>query len=431
MADTPAPPESMPADDGEPIVLIVDDEPGVVGVIATMLTRRGMRVRTAYSAADAKQALAETPEIGVVLSDIHMPEQDGLALAEEILADRTEALALEVVFVTSDIAPETMGDALRQRAFDFVAKPFRLGDLATIVERARQSCRQRRARAGRLAALEVGLSEARDDRLRLAERLALSMAARAEAEEALGAARHDRRNLLAVISHELRTPLIPVLGLCDLILSDPTLPRERLVEYVGHIRDGGLRLRDLVQGALDIIAMEEPGALRATAGVSLTAVIEAAAARTAPAADGRGVALLAGSLPHGTLTADETLLSHAVAALLDNAVKASHAGGTVVYGWSVEGGAGDAMAVIWVDDDGQGISAAVIERIGTPFLQGDMSATRAWHGAGLGLAVASRIVARHKGTLSLMRRRSGGTRAAICLPFEVEAENPVRQSRPN
>ena len=421
MAEAPPSPDSEPTAGDAPAILVVDDEPGVVGVIATMLSRRGMTVRTAHSAAAAKQALADDPEIGVVLSDIHMPEQDGLALAEEILADRPEAQALEVVFVTSDIAPETMGSALRQRAFDFVAKPFRLSELAAVVARARASCRDRRARAARLAAMEAGLTEARDDRLRLAERLALSMAARAEAEAALGAAQHDRHNLLAVISHELRTPLIPILGLCDLILSEPAMPRERLVDYVAHIRDGGLRLRDLVQGALDVIALEDPAALRKATGVPLSPVIEAAAARTAPVAEARGVALLAGALPSGTVAVDATLLSHAVAALLDNAVKASDTGGTVVYGWAAEGAAPDAMAVIWVDDDGPGIGPEVIDKIGTPFLQGDMSATRGWRGAGLGLAVASRIVARHGGILSLERRHGGGTRASIGLPMEPPA----------
>jgi signal transduction histidine kinase len=404
---------------GGPAVLVVDDEPGIVTVIATLLTRRGLRVRTAVNADEAKAALAEDPDIGVVLSDVQMPGQGGLALAEEILAERLETAALELVFVTSDIGPETMGTALRHRAFDFVPKPFRLGHLAAVVERACESCRARRDKAARVAAIEQGLSVARDERVRLAEKLALSMAARAEVEAALGVATRDRRNLLAVISHELRTPLIPVLGLCDVILSDPSLSRERLVEYVTHIRDGGLRLRDLVQGALDVIALDEPGSLRVLPGVHVTAVIEAAAASRATSARARGVALLATSLPTGCVTADASLLTHAVAALIDNAVKASAVDGAVVYGWAPCGDAGAAEAEIWVEDDGPGIDPDLVDRIGTPFLQGDMSETRGWGGAGLGLALASRIVARHGGTLMLGRRPTRGTRASIRLPLDL------------
>lgn len=401
-----------------PAVLVVDDEPGIVSVISTLLLRRGLRVRTATSADEAKAVLAADAGVGVVLSDVQMPGQGGLALAEEILAERPETAALELVFVTGDMAPETMGTALRQRAFDFVPKPFRLGHLAAVVERACESCRLRRAQAARVAAIEEGLSAARDERVLLAEKLAMSMAAHAEAEAALGAATQERYNLLAVISHELRTPLIPVLGLCDVILNDPSLPPERLVEYVTHIRDGGLRLRDLVQGALDVIALEEPGAVRMVPGVGIPEVVEAAAAGKATAARARGVALLAASLPPGHVTGDAVLLTHAMAALLDNAVKASPPEGVVRYGWGTGREPGAVEAELWVEDEGAGIDPDLVARIGTPFLQGDMSATRGWCGAGLGLALASRIVARHGGALVLAPRPTRGTRAAIRLPLE-------------
>lgn len=403
-----------------PAILVVDDEVGIVTVIATLLKRRGMRVCTALSAEEAKAALSTDADIGVVLSDVQMPGQGGLALADEILTDRPETQAIELVFVTGDMAPETMGSALRQRAFDFVPKPFKLGDLAAVVERARDSCRARRDKAARIAAIEQGLSSARDERVKLAEKLAFSMAAQAQAEAALGAAARDRRNLLAVISHELRTPLIPVLGLCDLILSDPSLPRERLVEYVTHIRNGGLRLRELVQGALDVIALDEPGALRLQPGTATARIVEAAASGTAAAARARGVALLATALPSGCVTADAPLLTHAVAALIDNAVKASGKDGTVVYGWRTICEDDAEEAEIWVEDDGPGIDPDLVDRIGTPFLQADMSATRGWGGVGLGLALASRIVAHHGGTLWLRPKVPRGTRATIRLPLDPD-----------
>jgi signal transduction histidine kinase len=79
------------------------------------------------------------------------------------------------------------------------------------------------------------------------------------------------------------------------------------------------------------------------------------------------------------------------------------------------------VAEIWVEDDGPGIDPDLVDRIGTPFLQGDMSETRGWGGAGLGLALASRIVARHGGTLTLGRRPTRGTRASIRLPLDFSA----------
>jgi K+-sensing histidine kinase KdpD len=69
-----------------------------------------------------------------------------------------------------------------------------------------------------------------------------------------------------------------------------------------------------------------------------------------------------------------------------------------------------------VSDRGPGVAKCVMEQLGTPFLQGDLSYGRRWEGVGLGLALSTRIVRAHGGRLSLAPRLDGGTVAVIELP---------------
>ncbi len=66
--------------------------------------------------------------------------------------------------------------------------------------------------------------------------------------------------------------------------------------------------------------------------------------------------------------------------------------------------------------------ASVMEQLGTPFLQADLSYCRRWQGVGLGLALALRITRSHGGQLSLIPRSDGGTVAEVELPLSADGE---------
>ena len=116
----------------EPRILIVDDEPDMVDSCARILRRAGHRCLTAT---DPQRALAllESERPDLLLTDLKMPEVDGLALLR-----RAHELdpALPVIVVTAFATIESAVAAVKEGAFDYLPKTFSVDELKLSVERA-------------------------------------------------------------------------------------------------------------------------------------------------------------------------------------------------------------------------------------------------------------------------------------------------------
>jgi len=125
-------------------VLVVDDEQHMVSELEEALVDVGYAVFTACSAAQARKLLETHPEIGVMISDIRMPDCDGIELTRHALAHRDDTVALEVILVTGHATLDDAAAAMRHGAFDFVRKPFRLKDMFAAASRAMERSLSRR-----------------------------------------------------------------------------------------------------------------------------------------------------------------------------------------------------------------------------------------------------------------------------------------------
>ena len=113
--------------------------------------------------------------------------------------------------------------------------------------------------------------------------------------------------------------------------------------------------------------------------------------------------------------ADRDRVAQVLLNVLDNALKYSHPGGTVV----VRVGAQEALALVQVCDEGVGISAEHLPRIGERFYRADKARSRGQdrgRGSGLGLAIAHAFVVAHGGALWLESVESVGTTVSFTLP---------------
>jgi len=112
-------------------LLIVDDELSVREVLAEGMAAFGYETRIASSAAEAMEIVLEDP-VHLILSDIEMPVENGLALLKKVKAHDDE---LDVVMVTGVIDASTAIKSIRQGASDYVTKPFNLEEVQIVVER--------------------------------------------------------------------------------------------------------------------------------------------------------------------------------------------------------------------------------------------------------------------------------------------------------
>jgi len=124
--------EPRPAHDASSYVLVVDDEELVRDFIARCLEDRGYAVKKADNAAEALELMVNKPA-SVVLSDIKMPGQDGLWLADRLRAHWPNT---PVIMVTGIDDVETVRLSREVGAVDYVTKPIARDQLLQVVRRA-------------------------------------------------------------------------------------------------------------------------------------------------------------------------------------------------------------------------------------------------------------------------------------------------------
>lgn len=128
-------------------VLVVDDEERMTVELAEALSDDGYVTFTATSAREALDLLASNPSIAVMISDIRMPDCDGIELTRQVLHNRGDELAVEVILVTGHAMFDDTRVAVAHGAFDFLRKPFKLNDIYSATERAMQRSSSRRQSA--------------------------------------------------------------------------------------------------------------------------------------------------------------------------------------------------------------------------------------------------------------------------------------------
>jgi phosphoserine phosphatase RsbU/P len=123
-----------------PKILVVDDEPDLEVLIRQRFRKQirddAMRFEFAQNGVQALNKLNEHQDISVVLSDINMPEMDGLTLLQKI-GERNEP-CLKSVIISAYGDMENIRTAMNRGAFDFLTKPIDFADLETTISRTLQ-----------------------------------------------------------------------------------------------------------------------------------------------------------------------------------------------------------------------------------------------------------------------------------------------------
>lgn len=124
-------------------ILSVDDELDLE-VLLTQYFRRQIRkgeyeFAFAHNGLEALQKLLETPDFDIILSDINMPEMDGLTLLAKVNELKNPAMKCIMVSAYGDM--DNIRSAMNKGAFDFATKPIDLDDLSRTIEKAIEQVR--------------------------------------------------------------------------------------------------------------------------------------------------------------------------------------------------------------------------------------------------------------------------------------------------
>lgn len=220
--------------------------------------------------------------------------------------------------------------------------------------------------------------------------------------------------LSAVIAHEVRNPLAIIKNAVS-SLRRPTLrPSDRGV-LLGILDEEVDRLNRLVR---DLLAYARPVEPRGRPVDLERVAVETVEAALPDHEDPSAIDVTIDFERCPTIHGDPDLLQQAIANVVDNALWAMPAGGTLAIRGAPCRARGRSAVRIDVSDSGEGMDSLVLQKARDPFFT-----TRA-AGTGLGLAIAVRVVKNHGGTLEMDSAAGEGTTVQIVLPVHRPSSVP-------
>ena len=126
------------SEDRKTQVLILDDEPIVWKRLKPALEKAGYEVEAFTQSSNAMRRVQEK-EFDIVVTDLKMEGIDGMAFLSEV---KSRSPRTEVIVITGFATMDTAKESFQKGVFDFVAKPFKRGELLEIVKKAEAKVRQ-------------------------------------------------------------------------------------------------------------------------------------------------------------------------------------------------------------------------------------------------------------------------------------------------
>jgi signal transduction histidine kinase len=373
-------------------VLVAEDEPELRSVIVSALAG-GLEGTDVIAAENGVQAwnLIKQRSVDLLLTDVVMPEMDGLTLLNKVRADAALS-PIYVVLMTGLAKPEEIFAAMDNGADDCVLKPCRWEEL---VVRVRTGLRR------------VGVTRRE--------------VARAEELERLYARQTE---YMSLVSHEIRTPMSAILSAANVLLRYGRQKPETVERFASVIHHEGRRLTRLINNVLDLAKIEAGHSEWSFSPTELHALVEQVRETFLALVGERHLALEVDSSPEPlSVTMDRDKITQVLGNLLLNSIKHSPDGATIWLRWrpSEHGG-----VRLEIEDEGAGIPPGREETIFERFLQ--LGTSEARSGSGLGLTISRQIVAMHGGRIWAAPGRSVGALFVVELPArppEVGRDGPV------
>jgi two-component system sensor histidine kinase/response regulator len=344
-------------------LLIVDDESAQMRALCDTLQLEGYLTEGFSSARQALEGL-RPGQIDLLLTDLMMPEMDGISL---INAARRIDPELGAIVMTGHGTIDTAVQAMQGGALDYILKPFKLNVILPVISRALDVQRLRRENA-ELRRLEQRRSEE------------------------LAAAYRDLESFSYSVSHDLRAPLRSIDGFSQILEDD----------FADRLGDEGRRIIRIIRGGsqkLDqlIVALLEFSRAGRTAlhrePIDMTRLAEAAASEARALYTGPEPLIEIGEMP--PVEGDATVMRQVWINLIGNALKysAKRSQPRVEIGGRVA----NEEAIYRVKDNGAGFDMRYADKLFGVFQR--LHSAEDFSGTGVGLAIVQRIIARHGGRI--------------------------------
>lgn len=226
-----------------------------------------------------------------------------------------------------------------------------------------------------------------------------------------------QKQFAADASHELRTPLAVLMSSAELLLADPSIQNPFLRQVLEDVKSEVKKMTNLVSELL-MVARSDNNALKVKIQrLDLSEILQQVVRTMIPIAEKKNIRLMGENFIKTPINADEQKIKQLAIILVDNAIKYTPEGGSVL----VELESVDAKRVSFsVMDSGIGIAAEDLDKVFERFYRVDKARSREMGGNGLGLAIASEIVKLHEGKISVASKLGEGTKFTVELKVNLK-----------
>lgn len=370
-------------DDHKPTVLVAEDNTELAAYIESVLESfcRVLIAKDGQEALDMMKAIA--PDL--IISDIMMPEIDGLTLCKEIKSDPV-LKSTPVVLLTALTNRESLLKGWESGADEYLFKPFHPKELTT-----------------RVKGILTGVSERKR-----AEMLALQQ------QKA-----QQTRDFMSTLAHDMQVPLLGSSRVFEMLLDGKLgeVPDE-IRTLIGQIQDRNKFLLKITDCLLEIYRYESGGKDMEFSNVDLKNLVEEVVADFAKAAEEKKITVLCTSEDSmQKVTADEKAMRLLLTHLIDNAIKYGAEGSSVQVRQEEDG---DDL-VLEIVNTGSFIDEESRKVLFDKFWRGQPG-KRFVANTGLGLYLCKRIVDAHGGTIECDSSEDTVTTFKVTMPFAKTAK---------
>ena len=344
-------------------ILIVDDEGAQMKALCHTLSDQGYQA-TGFVSAKAALAALRDQKFDLVLTDLMMPEMDGIALLRAALETDRELIG---IIMTGEGTIATAVEAMKTGALDYILKPFKLSVILPVLSRA-------------LAVRRLRLKNAElEQRVR-------------ERTSELEAANRDLEAFGFSVSHDLRAPLRHIDGYADLVVTEfaGQMPAEAQ-RMLNLIRTSAGRMGRLIDDLLHFSRMGRQSMSKRP--TSMTTLVREVLTETGKERTGRVIEIQVAELPD--CVCDPSLLKQVLINLLSNAFKFTRQKEKAL----VEVGARqqEGETIYFVRDNGAGFDMQNAQKLFGAFQR--FHRYDEFEGTGIGLSLVQRIIQRHGGRI--------------------------------
>jgi len=308
-------------------VLIVDDELHTAEEIAELLNFDNfMQCEIAGDAVQAINMIEADEDISVIVTDIKMPEQDGLTMLQTLLDIYADSRDFGVIVITGHAGTNEAIEALRLGAMDFITKPILPDLLLHAVGRASETIQLRNLQRKFHEHLEYKVEERTQEVRLLSDDLSSANQKLQSLNLELSASNRIKSEFLSLIKHELKTPLTSILGFAELIaISSEERGDIEEHDYSKKISKAGLKLLRTINTMLDIVDVDSGDLKLNLTEVDMKTIVDRVVEVLRPKAESSSIILsaCAAGIEVPMIQGDEKRLMQAVYNIVDNSIQVS------------------------------------------------------------------------------------------------------------